>query len=289
MKLNSFCMACLINMQERKIRQFPDEEQKVRYMKEVMKLMVEAEDSLSAPALIVPLSELYEKYWGRPEGLEAEKLEYNQLLLSMEKDLEKEIRSSKDPLASALCYARIGNYIDFAAIQDISTETLLSMFAQENKKPLDETEYAHFLEDLKNAEHLVYLTDNCGEIVLDKIVIKLLQEQYPQLHIEVIVRGAVVSNDADLEDARYVGLTELIPVIGNGSRIAGTEMSHISAEAKRKIQAADLLISKGQGNFETIHGCGLNIYYLFLCKCDWFIRKFQAERLEGMFVNERRI
>lgn len=290
MKLNSFCLTCLIKMQERQIRNFSNEEKKVQYMKAVMNLLVNADDSLSAPALLESLSKLYEKYWGKkPDGMEIIKTKYNNLLLSMEKALEKEIYNSKDPLETALCYARIGNYIDFGALQNVSTETLLSMFEQENKKPLDEKEYTYFQNDLKNAKSLVYLTDNYGEIVLDKIVIKLLKEFYPELLIEVIVRGAAVSNDANLEDARYIGLTGLVTVIGNGSGIAGTELNCISTEARQKIEQADMIISKGQGNFETIHGHGLNIYYLFLCKCDWFVQRFHAEHLEGMFVNERRI
>ena len=107
--------------------------------------------------------------------------------------------------------------------------------------------------------------------------------------IEVLVRGVAVTNDATVEDARYVGLTDVAPVFGNGSGIAGTELTHISKEAKEKLEKADLILSKGQGNFETLHTCGLNIYYLFLCKCDWFMQRFHAEHLKGMFVNETRI
>ena len=63
----------------------------------------------------------------------------------------------------------------------------------------------------------------------------------------------------------------------------------ISQEAREKLEMADVIIAKGQGNFETIHTCGLNIYYLFLCKCDWFMQRFHAKHLQGMFVNETRI
>ena len=85
------------------------------------------------------------------------------------------------------------------------------------------------------------------------------------------------------------GLTELVSVIGNGNDVGGTWLPHISKESLSLIKNADVIISKGQGNFETLHGCGLNIYYLFLCKCEWFMRMFQAEKFQGMFVNENRI
>ena len=174
-------------------------------------------------------------------------------------------------------------------MKDISKEKLLELFENQIREGLDAREYSRFLDELSQASFLVYLTDNCGEIVLDKIVLKLLKEMYPQLSIQVIVRGAPVVNDADLDTAIYVGLNRIVPVMGNGSAIAGTDLDDISDKARQAIEKADLIISKGQGNFETLHGCGLNVYYLFLCKCDWFVRRFQAERFQGMFLNERRI
>ena len=86
-----------------------------------------------------------------------------------------------------------------------------------------------------------------------------------------------------------MGLDKTASVIDNGSEIAGTVLSDISPAARKELENADLIIAKGQGNFETLHGCGLNIYYLFLCKCDWFMRRFAAERFQGMLINEKRI
>lgn len=289
MKINAFCMSCLVQAQARRIQKFQDEEKKACYMREVLHMIAESDPKWSAPALLEPISKLYEKYWGMQNDLEEEKKTFNELLLSMEDDLEQKIRSRKDPLEAALCLARLGNYIDFSALGEVSAEKLLELLAQAEQETLDTAEYRHFCKDLKDGKHLVYLTDNCGEIVLDKILIKLLREQYPQLMIEVLVRGVAVTNDATVEDARYVGLTKVAPVFGNGSGIAGTELTHISKEAKEKLEQADLILSKGQGNFETLHTCGLNIYYLFLCKCDWFMQRFHAEHLKGMFVNETRI
>ena len=96
-------------------------------------------------------------------------------------------------------------------------------------------------------------------------------------------------NDATMEDAQDIGLTELTTVIGNGNEVGGTWLPHISSEAREALESADLIIAKGQGNYETLHDCGLNIYYLFLCKCKWFQYQFNAKPLQGMFINERRI
>ena len=289
MKINSFCLACLINMQESQVRKFDDEEKKMDYMREILAFLSSCDPDLSAPALVKPLSRIYEKYWGKRDSMEEVKQEFNDYLLSMEEELEAQIRNHPDPLEAALCYARTGNYIDYAAVKDITKEKLLELFESQGSAGLEKEMYRRFLDDLEHASSLVWLTDNCGEIVLDKIAMKILREQYTDVKVTAIVRGEPVVNDADLEAARYVGLDRIVNVTGNGSGIAGTDLADISEEAEQLIRNADLIVSKGQGNFETIHGCGLNIYYLFLCKCEWFVQKFRAERFQGMFINERSI
>ena len=96
---------------------------------------------------------------------------------------------------------------------------------------------------------------------MDKILIEEIQKKYPNLELTVMVRGAEVINDATMEDAVQVGLTERVKVISNGTDIAGTWLEEISPEAKVVWETADVVISKGQGNFETLHQCGKNIYY----------------------------
>ena len=289
MKINSFCLTCLIQMQESQVRKFDDEEKKMKYMREILAFLSSCNPDLSAPALVKPLSRIYEKYWGIRDGMAEVKKEFNDFLLSMEKDIEEQIRKHADPLEAALCFARTGNYIDYAAVKDISKEKLLELFEEQGKEGLDRKEYERLLGDLKKPQYLVYLTDNCGEVVLDKIALKILREYYPALEMTAVVRGAPVVNDADIEAAHATGLDTVVRVIDNGSDIAGTDLNDISDEAREEIESSDIIISKGQGNFETIHGCGLNIYYLFLCKCDWFMRRFRAGRYQGMLVNERRI
>lgn len=289
MKINSSCLTCLIQMQESQVRKFDDEEKKMKYMREVLAFLSSCNPDLSAPSLVKPLSRIYEKYWGKRDSMEEVKKEFNDFLLDMEKDIEEQIRKHDDPLEAALCFARTGNYIDYAAVKDISKEKLMELFEEQERAGLEKNEYEAFLKDMEQAAKLVYLTDNCGEVVLDKIAMKIIQERYPDLDVTAVVRGEPVVNDADLDAARYVGLDRVAEVMESGSGIAGTDLDDISDEARGVIEAADVIISKGQGNFETIHGCGLNIYYLFLCKCDWFVQKFNAERFEGMFINERSV
>lgn len=290
MKLNPFCMCCALNKQEQKIRHYPDMEKKTEYMKKVMALMSNTEEKDCAPSLSVDIQKLYSSFWNCPmEDFTEIKKEFNQLMLNMEISIEDKIRKSNDPLEKALLYARIGNYIDFAALSNVDQSTVITLLDEKSSEALDEKEYKNFLHDLSSAKKLVYLTDNCGEVVLDKMAVKILKEQYPNLDITVIVRGYPVVNDATMEDAEEIGLTDLVNVIGNGSNVGGTWIPGISSESRELLYNADLIIAKGQGNFETLNDCGLNIYYLFLCKCDLFQRRFHAENLQGMFLNERRL
>lgn len=289
MKLNPFCLCCILNKQEKLIRSYPDMEKKTEYMKKLMALIANTKETDCAPSFSVDIQKLYSSFWNCPaEDYTEVKKDFNRFMLDIEHTLEEKIRSSADPLEKALLYARIGNYIDFAALSNVNQETALTLL-ENNSDSLDQEEYSIFLKELNSAKRLVYITDNCGEIVLDKLAIKILKETYPDLDITVLVRGYPVINDATMEDAEEIGLTDLVKVIDNGSNVAGTWIPGINQTARELLENADMIIAKGQGNFETMNDCGLNVYYLFLCKCDLFQRRFHAQNLQGMFLNERRL
>ena len=290
MAISSFCIGCILRRQEERIREivFP-EETKSAFMKELCALIANAPEDATTPVLVADIRVLIQKYFGITDSYEAEKKHYNRLMLENEDVLAQMIASADEPLKEALRLARIGNYIDFGALNEVNEKKLGELFAESENDRVDEAEWAALKADLQKAKTLAYLTDNCGEIVADKLFIKEIQKEYPQLDIAVIVRGQDVLNDATMEDAKAVGLTEIVKVIDNSSAIAGNSLGYISAEAEEKIRTADVVISKGQGNFESLNGCGMNIYYLFLCKCDWFVRRFKMKRLTGILINDRNL
>ena len=213
---------------------------------------------------------------------------YTQNREELGEELDKMIQKNEDPLKEAMRFARIGNYIDFSALECVSEEEFLKLFGNE-KDRIDEEEYGYLRQDLQHASRLVYIMDNCGEIVLDKLVIRELKKLYPSLHITAMVRGREAVNDATVEDAQMAGITKEVPVITNNSSITGVVLSELPGETREVLDKADLILAKGQGNFESLHGCGKNIYYLFLCKCELFSQRFQVEQFQGMLVNEKRV
>ena len=233
------------------------------------------------------IAQIYEEMFGKGPDYSEIKHKYNRLVLEIRDDIADRISEASDPFAESLKYARAGNYIDFAAFKDISRDTLFALIDAVRDEELPWPTYDRLCRDLETAERMVYLVDNCGEIVLDTLVIEELRRRYPKLQITAVVRGAPIYNDATLSDAEESGLTALVPVLENGCAVAGTPLEVIGEAARNAIERADVILAKGQGNFESMSGCGLNVYYLFLCKCDWFCRHFNCERNTGMFLREK--
>ena len=287
MKVSAECMHCLVKRQAENIKKYPDEEKKAEYLGKVLGIIANHAAEEPAPVLLSHIGRLHEVYFGKPFSFEELKQGYNAMMLEKEAEIREKITQAADPLAVALRFAQIGNFIDFGAMDSVDDAKLMEFLKQAETLPLSEDTYQSFTEDLKTAKKLVYMTDNCGEVVLDKLLMETIKQTVPHLEMTIIVRGEPVLNDATMEDALQVGLETCGKVIPNGTNIAGTYLPWVSAEAKDALEEADLLISKGQGNFESLHGCGLNIYYLFLCKCQWFMERFGLPQYSGVFLNEK--
>ena len=149
---------------------------------------------------------------------------------------------------------------------------------------LDQKTYADFCKELENGKKLLYLTDNAGEIGFDRIFAEEIAKKYPHLEITFCVRGDVILNDATRADAAEVGIP--FPVIDNGNRVPGTQIDLLGQEALDALNAADVILAKGMANCETMFGCGYNVYYAFLVKCQRFVERFQKPMLTPMLVKE---
>lgn len=289
MRLNSMCIRCLMDKQQARIAKYEDEDLKTLYMKDIARIIGESGDDVTSPYLVYLFNQVYRQYFGEMKDYSKIKKEYNSYVLAMEDELYREILTAQDPLAQSVVYARVGNYIDFGAMQYVEKETFLKLFKEEKKNGLDQKVYEAFLNDCENGKNFLLLADNCGEIVLDKLFLKELKRRFPHLKLYVMVRGGEVLNDVTMEDAKETGICSVAEVISNGNIVGGTVEELLSEEAGQVLDQADIILSKGQANFETLNGCGRNIYYSFLCKCDWFAGRFGVEKNTGMFLRERRI
>ena len=286
-RLHHECLSCMTKVHLNKYPEGTTDEQKVVYMQRVLKVLAEAPEKYGAPVIVRTINQIQDEMFGMKQDYAQIKRHYNQVMLNHEEQVKSKLAQSDDPIKTGIQYAMIGNYIDFGARISVNEEQLTELLNDSDRFVIDEKQYGELTDNLERAHKMVYLTDNCGEIVMDKLLIREIKKKYPDLKVTVLVRGEEVINDATLEDAAQVGLTEIAEVLPNGSDIAGTWLEEISEEAKSVLEEADVIISKGQGNFETLRKCGMNIYYIFLCKCDLFANTFQVPKLTGMLINEK--
>jgi uncharacterized protein with ATP-grasp and redox domains len=184
-------------------------------------------------------------------------------------ELKRRITSSADWFETAVRLAIAGNVIDFGTSSQVDNDIICQSIEDALVQPLEKYIFEKLKNAINRAENILYIGDNAGEIVFDRMLI----EQLPNRKITYAVRGAPTINDATLEDAEMVGLTDLVPVIGNGTDIPGTVIENCSEDFRMVFDTADLIIAKGQGNYETLNDSDKKIFFLFKVKCSVVARK----------------
>ena len=288
-RLTSTCVSCVAKANLDKHPVDITEQQKIEYMQRMLSIVANAKSTDSAPLIVHKIDQLRTELFGASTDFTEIKRYFNDYVMQKECRILADIDSAEDSLLRGLQYSMTGNYIDFGTLANVSEDKFEELLLKAKEIYLDTEEYEALKKHLSGAKRLVVLHDNCGEIVFDHLLIKTLKKLYPELQITSMVRGFPVLNDATMDDAEQIGLTKTVNVIGNGTNIAGTCMDEISKEALEILEAADVIISKGQGNFETLYGCGLNIYYLFMCKCTMFANRFKKNLYEGMLLNDKNV
>ena len=219
-------------------------------------------NNLSAPEASCLLHRLMKKASGIDDLYKKEKKEYNTLLMSLEEEIRDIINKSDNPFQTALRYALAGNIIDFGPPGQFDIYKTLSL-AVSKKPAIDHSRL--LLEGLKNASTVLYLGDNAGEIVMDKLFIETIG--HPNLYFAV--RGGNIINDVTLEDAKVVDMTKIAKVISNGYNAPATIVNRCSADFREIYHKADVIISKGQGNLEgLIDETQKKIFFLLTIKCN---------------------
>lgn len=286
MHITESCVTCLYNRQAQRVNHCQDSTKKAAFLSEIKTALDERAADACSPYMVYVFNQIYAKYFEITDEYSDIKKEYNTLVMSLEDKIEEKINASSNPLETAAIYARTGNYIDYGAVRDVDHETFLSLLDESRKLGLDTQVWQSFCRKCENGSHFLLLCDNCGEIVLDKLFIRQLKKSFAHLEISAMVRGGNVLNDATLEDAAYCGMAEEASVIPSGIALAGTIPDMLAPNALKVLQNANVILAKGQGNYESMAGNGIPAFYSFLCKCDLFISRFQVPRFTGMFIEE---
>jgi uncharacterized protein with ATP-grasp and redox domains len=191
------------------------------------------------------------------------KRQFNNIALKLYPELRHRVMDSGNPLELAIRLAIAGNIIDFGIFGTLHQSDLEGAIEDCLTAELEGMDLPVFQAAIENAGNILYLADNAGEIVLDRLLI----EQLPLEKVTVAVKGSPILNDATIEDAIHAGLTQIVEVIDNGSDAPGTLLESCSENFRDRFENTDLIIAKGQGNYETLSNVDKHIYFLLKAKC----------------------
>jgi len=277
MKTYFECIPCFLRQAIDTIRRVTDDEAvHEQIVRKVLFAISEMDMQKSPPVMAQRIHRLIRGFTGETDPFKQAKKDSNRFALKLFPELQKKVDSSDSPLETAVRLAIAGNIIDLGAkhqLDEVNDETICKTIEDSLTAPFAADVLDDFREAVKRATDILYLGDNAGEIVFDRLLI----EQMPRGKITFVVRGTPVINDATIVDAQMTGIVDIVNVIDNGSDGPGTILKTCSDEFRRRFEAADLIIAKGQGNYETLSGVPKDIFFLLKIKCPVIARDIGCE------------
>ena len=251
-----------------------DDAGKAVVLDELMTIYRGVADSASPPELAALYYEFFERKTGIGDPFRREKEYSTKLALRLLPELRKSVEEAGEgAFERALLFAIGGNIIDYGVNPDFDIGCAERQIRQVLDYRYDRGQAAELRRRMENAKKIIYILDNCGEAVIDRLLI----ERYPD-KITVAVRGRPILNDVTRADAIASGL-DFVPIIDNGDGAPGVSLRRSSPEFLRHLHSADLVIAKGQGNFEAM-GDEFHdrpVFYLLRTKCDVICGQLGAE------------
>jgi len=273
MKTYIDCISCFLKQAQSAVKIAVDDPKlREKVMGEVLEKVSRMDFDRSTVEIGTEIHRTLREASGNPDPYRKIKDRSNRRMLDLYPHFLEQINSAEDPLEMAIRLAIASNIIDFGAIQNLDEQTIDNVMSESSAIPLDRAAVELFRREVERAETILYLGDNAGEIVCDRLLI----EQLPREKITFVVRGNPVLNDATIADAEAVGMTKIVPVIDNGYDAPGTVLEFCSPEFRDRFQAADLIISKGQGNYESLGDNDQNIFFLLKAKCPVIAKELNA-------------
>jgi uncharacterized protein with ATP-grasp and redox domains len=280
MRIYLDCIPCFVRQSLDAVRhatQDPHVHEQV--MREVLRLADNLDMSQSPPKIGQQIHRLIRKLTGVDDPYRGVKAQFNSASLKLYPKMRQIITKSEDPLETAVRVAIAGNIIDLGVKSQLPETELEETIEQCLSGELSGGQMEAFRKAVNEAENILYLADNAGEIVFDRLLI----EQLPLDKITVAVKGSPVINDATMEDAIHAGLPQIVDVIDNGSDAPGTILQSCSKSFRDYFDKADLVIAKGQGNYETLSDINKNIYFILKVKCSVIARDIGCKMGEMIF------
>ena len=246
----------------------PEVQKKI--LDDVAQQMPEFSLESSPPEISRVIHETVRKYSGVDDPYAQIKKKSNSLGLSVYDRLKEKVENSKDSLLTSVELAIAGNIIDYGVKNSLNVEAEVERILNEETVAIEHEEecffaYASFCETLNKSKNILYLADNAGETVFDKLLLEQLKQR--DKDILYAVKERPILNDALAQDAIECGIDKLAQVFSSGSDAPGTVISRCSKKFISIFNQSDMVISKGQGNFEALSNPSRTVFYLFMAKC----------------------
>jgi damage-control phosphatase, subfamily I len=240
-----------------------DEDFRYRCLTEASRILAESERGLTPPQMGERIYGMVSRLSGNPDPFREQKEQQNSSALAQLEWLRGTVASSDDPLLMAVRLAIAGNIVDPGAQESFDLEKSV-MEAVSGEAHLDA--YPDLSASLDGADSVLYLADNSGEIVFDRVLVETIKDLY-DVDMKLAVRGVPIINDVTEKEARDVGLDRLCRIVSSGSRMPGTFLPETTGEFREIFFSSDVVISKGQGNWETLEDTDREVFFLFQVKC----------------------
>jgi len=257
------CLSCLV-AQAVKTVDIVNADNREELYKKILAQMSEMDFSMTSPEVAGLTFKLVKEHIGDDDPYRHIKRRYNDKFLRRFDEFKAKISSLKE----AIKYAIIGNIIDFNPIHIDVEADMAELFSKVDTLSLTVDDSDSLIDDIHSAKSILYLGDNCGEMVFDKLFISRIMEENPDCRVYFAVRGEAVINDNTYEDALSIGMDEVAEIISNGDCSPGTALNRVSEEFRKIFDEADVVISKGQGNYECLSDVDKPVYFMLMAKCD---------------------
>lgn len=263
MKISLDCIPCIVRQAAEAVSiSVPSSEEQNRLLRHALQWISEIDQGNTPPSASQLIHRRLRNLLPTGDPYRAVKDMQNDLAAHLIPSVRRRIESSSDPLIMAVRYAITGNIIDLGTKNNLSAGDIYSELQSTFMQPIFGN-IEEFRKKAHQAQTILYLADNAGEIFFDRLLI----EQLPSGRVTLAVRGIPVINDATLEDAHSAGIQDIAEIIDNGSDAPGTILDDCSDEFRNFFKKADMVIAKGQGNFETLADESRCIFFLFRTKC----------------------
>ena len=268
MKADARCLVCHMNQALRVFNKYMrSEEEKWERLKNVMNILQKSKWGMKPIEIAEILYPALENIVNVRDVYENEKKRSNEMAWKMLEKFGKVIRSSMDPLYDAAKLAIAGNLIDLGT-PNWNEDTVYNKISEILQKPFGINDYEMFKEELSQASNILYIVDNAGEIVFDRFFIEIMKEYNEDIDVVVAAKSKPIINDATVSEAMEI-MEGVADVINSGMTVPGTIVERGSDRFRKLFFSSDIVISKGQGNFEGIVGEeGGNVYFMLTVKCD---------------------